>query len=73
MRYINDLQYLPDDEESRELSRLNPKKANVALMCAAPRSSAHYKKREILNGFTLRIIKTEEELSVDYGVKYSFW
>lgn len=44
----------------------------VAFKCAASRSRGDYKKEEMWQVVTLRLLKTGNELLADFGVKYSF-
>lgn len=72
MRHVSDPRYLPGDEKSREHTKLNRRRTNVQLGCAAPRPRADNRKQNILHLFTLRNNKAGEELLVDCGMKYLF-
>lgn len=72
IRYINEPQYLPGVEESREHRRLRTREGDVAFKCLPLRSGPVYREQEILHLVSLKNIKSEGKLILHYSMKYSF-
>lgn len=72
MPYINDRRYLPANEESKERRSLSRSEASVTCKCAASKSIADYRKKEMLLVVTLRNINVWKEPLVNYDMEYLF-
>lgn len=70
MRYISDLWYLLGDYKNTETWRVRSKEAIAKLRAAAEKTRTKYREQHVQQVFTLRKVRENYKLVVNYGPEY---